>query len=79
MRGENARLKGLKGPPDIKPGAPSGMERASRAKPASKPPRRGGGNKTAKRVIDETRIVKASVPTGSRFKGYEDFVVQDLV
>jgi hypothetical protein len=79
LRGENARLKGLKGPPDIKPGAPSGMERASHNKPSSKLPRRGGGNKTAKRVIDETRIVKASVPAGSRFKGYEDFVVQDLV
>jgi hypothetical protein len=78
LREENARLKGLKGRPDIKPGAPSGMERASHAKPPS-PPHRGGGNKTAKRVIHETRIVKASVPPGSRFKGYEDFVVQDLV
>ena len=78
LREENARLKGLKGRPDIKPGAPSGMERASHAKPPS-PPHRGGGNKTAKRVIHETRIVKASVPPGSRFKGYEDYVVQDLV
>jgi Transposase IS66 family len=79
LREENARLKGLKGRPDIKPGAPSGMEKASHAKPPSPPPRRGGGDKTANRVIHETRIVKASVPLGSRFKGYEDFVVQDLV
>jgi Transposase IS66 family len=77
---EIARLKGLKGRPDIKPGTPSGMERASRpAPPADKPPRRGGGNKTAKRVIHEERIVKATVPPGSRFKGYEDVVVQDIV
>ena len=54
------------------------MEKASHSKPPALP-RRGGGNKTAKRVIDETRIVKASVPPGARFKGYEDFVVQDLV
>jgi hypothetical protein len=77
QREEIARLKGLKGRPDIKPGKPSGMEKATRE--ASNPPRRGGG-KTAKRVIHEERIVKAcSVPSGSRFKGYESFVVQDLV
>jgi transposase IS66 family protein len=76
---EIARLKGLKGRPNIKPGPPSGMEKASRPETPSNTPRRGGGNKTAKRTIDEERIVKATVPPGSRFKGYEDFVVQDIV
>ena len=77
---EIARLKGLKGRPDIKPGTPSGMEKAGRpAPPAGTPPRRGGGNKTAKRVTHEERIVEVAVPPGSRFKGYEDFVVQDIV
>jgi sugar phosphate isomerase/epimerase len=78
QRNEIARLKGLKGRPDIKPGKPSGMEKASHQKPWN-PPRRGGGNKTSKRIIHEERVVKASVPLGSRFKGYESFVVQDLV
>ena len=41
--------------------------------------RRGGGKKTAQRVIDEDRIIKTPAPAGSRFKGYEDFMVQDLV
>jgi hypothetical protein len=79
LRDENARLKKQKGRPDIKPPIkPSGMDEASQPKPPQSP-RRGGGNKTAKRVIHEEKIVKAVVPPGSRFKGYESFVVQDLV
>jgi len=68
QRDEIARLKGQKGRPDIKPPIkPSGMDNASRPQPP-KGPRRGGGNKTAKRVIHEERIVKAVVPPGSRFR-----------
>src|SRR5450755_999351 len=79
QRDEIARLKGQKGRPDIKPPIkPSGMDKASQPE-APKGRRRGGGNKTAKRVIHEERIIKALVPPGSRFKGYESFVVQDLV
>ncbi len=77
LRDETARLKGLSRRPVLRP---SGMEAAS----TSKPPRghgkrRGGGKKTAQRVIHEDRVVKMAVPAGSRFKGYEDFMVQDLV
>jgi Transposase IS66 family len=78
QREEIARLKGLKGRPDIKPGKPSGMEQARRPAWPSKPPR-GGGGQTSERVIHEDRILKASVPRGSRFKGYEDFIVNDIV
>jgi len=74
---EIARLKGLKGRPDIKP---SGMEQATKAaSPPAAGPRRGGGNKTARRTIHEERVIKAAAPPGSRFKGYQNFVVQDLV
>jgi uncharacterized small protein (DUF1192 family) len=77
LRDENARLKGLSRRPTLKP---SGMEAGSTSKPPrGRGKRRGGGKKTAQRVVHEDRVVKMPVPAGSRFKGYEDFVVQDLV
>ena len=76
LRDEIARLKGLNGRPPIKP---SGMEGPSAATRAGrrKTKRRGKGSKRL--IIDEDRIVAAAVAPGSRFKGYEDYVVQDLV
>jgi len=62
QRDEIARLKGLKGRPDIKPPSqPSGMEKANRLKPPAGQPRRGGGPKTAHRAIDEDRILEILV------------------
>ena len=76
LREEIARLKGLKGHPDIKPsGMETGPAPRSRVKRAG---RRGRGAVTP-RVSIEEMILPAAVPPGSRFKGYEDFVVQDVV
>jgi hypothetical protein len=76
QREEIARLKGLKGRPNIKP---SGMERATEPpKPAKKAKRRFRG-KVTPRVSIEDQVVKIAVPEGSRFQGHEPFLVQDLV
>ena len=75
LREEIARLKGLKGLPKLKP---SGMEKATEpARAERKAGRRGG--KIDRLVIDEERVLKAAVPPGSRFKGYETYVVQELI
>jgi Transposase IS66 family len=76
LREEIARLKGLKGPPDIRP---SGMDKATEsAKPVEQKdrPRRG---KVRPRVSIEERVLKVAVAEGSRFKGYETYLVQELV
>lgn len=79
QRDEIARLKGGPGRPNIKPNKPSGMERGTEPKPPKdkKPPR---GCTRSSLTINEERIIKvAAPPSGSRFKGYTSYVVQDLV
>jgi hypothetical protein len=77
LREEIARLKGLKGRPSVRT---SGMEQASEPRrPAGAGKRRGRGGKQLRRVAIEDRVLTAEVPAGSRFKGYESFLIQDLV
>ena len=76
QREEIARLKGLKGPPTIKP---SGMEQSttpSGIKPISGKPRRG---KVRPRVSVEDHTLSVTAPMRSRFKGYETYLVQDVI
>ena len=78
LKDEIARLKGQKPKPRIKPSA---LEKDSGNKESSA--KRSGSSKrdkTESLEIHETVIVKArNVPTGSKFKGYEDFTVQGLL
>src|SRR6202020_1767615 len=47
-------------------------------KPTKKAKRRGRG-KVTPRVVVEEKVITTEIPPGSRFKGYEPFLVQDLV
>src|SRR4051795_8615120 len=76
LRDENARLKGLKPRPVIKP---SGMEDATEPKRRGQRGKRRRRGKVVPRVPVETEVLRAEVPAGSQFKGYEPDQVQDLV
>src|SRR3954463_14849718 len=77
LRAEVATLKGVKDRPKLRP---SGMEEGTEPEPDTRDRGRGAGGRKAKRLsIDEEQVIAAEVPAGSRFKGYEDFLVQDLV
>ena len=81
LKDEVRRLKGLPPRPPIKP---SGMEKATdrpapeRPSPADGSPPRRRGPGVSKLSIDRTVTLTASAPAGSRHKGYEDIIVQDI-
>jgi hypothetical protein len=75
LKEEIMRLKEHKGRPKLKP---SGMEQAT-----EKRSRQRGGEKKGSRpsrqklVVNEERTLTITPPAGPRFKGYQDFVVQE--
>ena len=81
VKDELARLKHLPPRPPIKP---SGMERATRGGATRTDGEKGGRSmrrRTShldKLTIGATIVVKANPPSGSRNKGFEEIVVQDL-
>jgi hypothetical protein len=84
VKDELARLKKL---PPRPPQKPSGMDKATgRGVSGGGGAKNAEGGKSSRRrgsqldklTIGETVVVRANAPTGSRHKGYEEIVVQDL-
>ena len=81
VKDELARLKHL---PPRPPQKPSGMDRATDTRGPEGGGDKGGrstrrrGSQFDKLTIGATVVVRAKAPAGSRHKGYEDIVVQDL-
>jgi hypothetical protein len=80
LKDEIKRLKGHKSKPRIKP---SKMDKPGNNKDKSSGEKRAGSekrNKNTNLTIHEEKTISAnSIPEGSRFKGYQYYVVQDLV
>lgn len=75
LRDEIARLKGQMPKPKIRPSKLEGGKKKKRGNPG----RQGKRSKTRDLLIHETvTIAPDEIPEGSRFKGYEDFTVQDI-
>ena len=75
LRAEIARLKGLKGRPRSNPAA--WTRPPNRQSLCQREARRRG--KVRPRVSIEDHVLPVAAPAGSRFKGYESYLVQDLV
>ena len=78
LRAEVATLKGVKGRPKMQ-AERHGEGHRARAGRQGPRPRRQRRARPSGSPSHEERVIEADVPAGSRFKGYEDFLVQDLV
>ena len=87
LKDEVAVLKGEKKRPTFKPsrmnedaGKAAEPDRTQNEKPAKRPGSE-KKSKTSQLKIDCDKVIEPAepIPPGSRFKGYRDFVVQDLV
>jgi Transposase IS66 family len=79
LKDEIARLKGQSPRPKIKP---SSLEQDPKKKKRKKDKRPGSARRRKRGVLEihETKVIEVdNVPSGSQFKGYEDFTVQGLV
>lgn len=80
LRDEIARLKGQKPKPQIKPSA---LEKGAGGKKKRKKRKRPGSKKRSKtkalEIHETLQVQPAHIPAGSRFKGYDNYTVQELV
>lgn len=80
LQEEVSRLKGHSSKPKIRPSTLEGKNKKKKKRNKDRKKNKGSGGSSGRGEADETVIVKAdNVPQGSRFKGYADFTVQELI
>lgn len=80
LKEEISRLKGHSAKAKIRPSALERKDKKKKKRDKDRKKNKGDGGSSGRGTVDETVIVKAdNVPEGSRFKGYADFTVQDLI
>jgi hypothetical protein len=80
LRDEIARLKGLKPRPDIKPSILEATQSKTPKQEGSKRPGSAKRPKTAAlHIHNEVKLHPEGLPFGARFRGFEPYVVQELV
>lgn len=79
LKAENAKLKGQKGPPKIRPSKKDKDPKGKAAEDAGKNPQVRQGPNLERRRSEDRVLQPKNVPEGSRFKGYQDFTVEDIV
>ena len=81
LKDEIARLKGNNSKPNIKPSKmDSDLNRNKKINSNIKRPGSGKRKKTKKLKIDKTeKIHPEDIPEGSKFLGYKDYIVQDII
>jgi len=80
LKEEVSRLKGHSAKPRIRPSALERKDEKKKKRNKDRKKNKGEGGPSGRGTADETVIVKAdNVPAGSRFKGYAEFTVQDLI
>ena len=75
LKDENARLKGQKARPSI---APSCLNKEKKEKEPSRRPPHSGKRKKKVAIHRTVKIKPPDLPQGSRFKGYQDYTVQEI-
>ena len=81
LKDEIARLKNQKPKPTIKPSSLGNPPKTNDEQSGDPKGKRPGSSKRKKKLkIDKTiKVAPEDIPEGSRFKGYEDFTIQELV
>jgi hypothetical protein len=78
LKDEIARLKGHKTKPQLRPSA-LGKEGGTKAGAEKRPGSAKRSKLEALEIHETIKVAPEHVPEGSRFKGYQDFTVQDLI